>query len=115
MPPLSPGQSLVTAGSGTLQAALNAASAGDELILLDGDYTSSSSNVLEIISGTCSGLPCDDVTIRAQNPGMAVIDGENIRRGIYITSGTVVLEGLNITRGSMVRMHLYRTPDIELS
>jgi hypothetical protein len=67
------------------------ASATDEIVLADGDYTGSGTNVLEV------GM---SITIRAQNYGMAVIDGENTRRGIYITSGTVVLEGLNVTRGS---------------
>ena len=63
---------IVSPGSGTLQTALNAASAGDELVLEDGDYTGSGDNVLDIGSTTCSGSSCD-VTIRAQNPGMVVI------------------------------------------
>ena len=90
------GQALAThnvaPGSGTLQAALNASSAGDELVLADGTYTGSGSNVLEI------GM---NITIRALNPGQAVLDGENARRVIYITSGTIALNGLNITKGSV--------------
>ena len=89
---------IVSPGSGTLQAALNAASAGDELVLEDGNYTGSGDSVLDIQSTTCSGSSCD-VTIRAQNPGMAVVDGENARQVMEISSGTVVLEGLNFTRG----------------
>ena len=57
-----------------LQAAYDAASAGDELVLKDGTYTGSPSNrnaVLEISK---------DVTIRAQNARMAVLDGEDARR-----------------------------------
>ena len=44
-----------------------------------------------------------DITIRAQNAGQAVLDGENARQVIKISSGTVVLEGLKITKGSKVR------------
>ena len=80
----------VQPGAGTLQAALNAVSAGDELVLADGTYTGSGTNVLEIGKS---------ITIRALNLRGAILDGQNARRGVYITSGTVVLEGLGITRG----------------
>ena len=81
----------VAPGAGTLQAALNTAYAGDELVLADGTYTGNGSNhVLEIGK---------NITIRALNPGQAVLDGENARRVIYISSGTVALNGLNITKG----------------
>ena len=80
----------VAPGDGTLQLALNAASAGDELVLADGTYTGSGSNVLEIDK---------DITIRALNPGQAALDGGNARRVIYITSGTVALNGLKVTKG----------------
>jgi hypothetical protein len=88
---------LVEPGAGTLQAAYDAASAGDVLELKDGTYTGSDSNVLEISK---------DVTIRAQNAQMAVLDGQDERRVVYITGGTVVLEGLAITRGKVVRARL---------
>ena len=81
----------VQPGAGTLQAAHDAANAGDELVLADGTYTSSGGYVLQITKS---------ITIRALNPGMAVLDGQNARRVVYITSGTVVLEGLDITGGS---------------
>ena len=81
----------VSPGAGTLQAAVNAASAGDTLVLADGTYTGSGTNVLEISK---------DITIRAQNSGQAVVDGQNARRVVHITSGTVALEGLKITKGS---------------
>ena len=81
----------VVPGAGTLQAALNTASAGDELVLADGTYTGSGSNVLDIGK---------NITIRALNPGQAILDGENTRRVIFITIGTVALNGLNITKGS---------------
>ena len=80
--------------SDNLQTKLNNAGAGDTLVLADGNYTGSGDNVLEISK---------DITIRAQNSGQAILDGENARRVIYITSGTVTLEGLKITRGSAVR------------
>ena len=80
----------VSPGSGTLQAALDAASAGDELVLADGTYTASGSNVLEIAK---------DITIRAQNAGQAILDGQDSRRVIFIDGGTVALEGLSITNG----------------
>ena len=83
---------LVEPGAGTLQAAYDAASAGDVLELRDGTYTGSGSgsDVLRIAKG---------IELRAQNAGMAVIDGEDARRCIRIDSGTVGLWGLNITRG----------------
>ena len=40
-----------------------------------------------------------DITIRALNPGRAVLDGQNAKRVIYVASGAVALEGLSITRG----------------
>ena len=81
----------VQPGAGTLQAALNAASAGDELVLADGIYSSNSGdNVVYIWKS---------ITIRALNPRGAIINGLDQRRCIAITSGTVVLEGLDITRG----------------
>ena len=89
----------VSPGAGTLQAALDAASAGDILELADGTYTGSGSYVLQISK---------DITIRAQNFGRAILDGENARRVIEITGGTVVLEGLGVTKGSAVRRRQQR-------
>ena len=84
--------------SDNLQTKLNSAGAGDTLDLAAGTYTGSGyENVLEINK---------DITIRAQNSGQAILDGENTRRVIYITSGTVTLEGLKITRGSFVCLPL---------
>ena len=81
---------IVQPGAGTLQAALDGVSAGDELVLADGVYTGSGTHVLDIGKS---------VTIRAQNAGQAVLDGEDARRVVYITAGPVVLDGLHITRG----------------
>ena len=84
--------SIVEPGNGTLQDAYDAASAGDTLELKDGTYTGSGPNLLEIAK---------DITIRAQNQGMAVLDGENARRVVGISDATVVLEGLAITKGQV--------------
>ena len=59
-------------------------------MLADGTYTGSGTEVLEIGK---------NITIRALNAGQAVLDGENARRIILISGGTVVLNHLNITRG----------------
>ena len=65
-------------------------------MLKDGTYTpprydfSMGPAVLEIAK---------DITIRAQNQGMAVLDGEYTRRVVQIAGGTVVFEGLAITKG----------------
>ena len=77
-------------GAGSLQAALNAASAGDELVLADGTYTGSGTDVLEVSKS---------ITIRALNPRGAILNGQDARRVVYITSGTVVFDGLDITGG----------------
>ena len=91
----------VLPGVGTLQAAVNAANPGDELVLADGTYTvSGGSQVLKIDGTTPTGL-----TIRAANPGQAVIDAQGVtnRRGVYITGGIVTIEDVEITGGNAVR------------
>ena len=87
----------VEPGNGTLQAAYEAASAGDELVLRDGNYTGIGHCVLEIAK---------NITVRAQNVGMAILDGENARGVVQISSGAVVLEGLVITKGRFVSARL---------
>jgi hypothetical protein len=79
----------VQPGSGTLQAALDGASDGDELVLANGTYTASGSNSLLTVNKS--------VTIRALHARGAVLEEQNARRRVSITSGTVVLEGLDIT------------------
>ena len=81
----------VLPGAGTLQTAFNAAGAGDVLELVDGTYTGNGSEVIKIDK---------DITVRAQNSGQAILDGDSARRVIYITNGTVTLEGLKLTKGS---------------
>ena len=55
----------VQPGQGTLQAALNAANDGDELVLADGTYTGSASDLLWISKS---------IIIRALNPRGAILD-----------------------------------------
>ena len=80
----------VQAGVDTLQAALNAANYGDELVLANGTYTGSGTNVLDVGKS---------ITIRALHARGAILDGQSARRVVYVTSGTVVFEGLDITGG----------------
>jgi len=79
---------IVVPGATTVQDALASASAGDELVLRDGTYPVSSTISIS-----------KDITIRAANGGQAILEGGNSRRVMYISSGTVVLEGLSITKG----------------
>ena len=81
---------VVDPGPGALQTAYDAASEGAVLELRDGTYTGSGDDVLRIAKG---------IELRAQNAGMAVIDGQDARRCILIDSGTVVLRDINITGG----------------
>jgi hypothetical protein len=84
----------VSPGAGTLQAAHDAANAGDTLVLLDGTYTGAHRDGVLRIS--------KNLNVRAQNQGKAIIDGENARRGIYMSAvnpPVSVLQGLKVTRG----------------
>ena len=91
----------VQPGVNTLQDAYEAASAGDTLVLDDGVYKSTNCQVLRIKRKA--------ITVRALNAGQAVIDGENMRRGLRIDAENntmnsaamvpVVIEGLNVTQG----------------
>lgn len=88
---------VVQPGEGTLQAALAAALPGHELVLADGTYTGDGGNA----GGADNVLVINkDITIRAQNAGQAVLDGQGTRRVLYVESGTVSLEGLDITNGN---------------
>ena len=82
----------VQPGVDTLWQALDAANAGDELVLADGTYTAQ--NVIV-------GKP---MTIRELNAHGAILDGQGTSRVVSIQTpepfGPVVLDGLNITGGS---------------
>ena len=80
-------------GVGTLQEALNRAPDGSELVLADGTYRGSGSHLLTITKS---------ITIRAEHPGRAVLDGEEARCVVRISKHKrrrVVLDGLKVTRG----------------
>ena len=80
-----------------LLARFQAAPAGAVLILSDGTYTPQGNT--QGRHGP-TGLYIDkDITIRAENPGNAILDGQNTRRVIHIFRGNVHLDGLAITQG----------------
>ena len=64
----------VSPGSG-LQAAIDAATAGDTLLLADGTYTAAPGTA----SGVATATINKDLTIRAVNNRQAIITGENAR------------------------------------
>lgn len=81
-----------------LQTVIDNAHDGDEIVLADGTYTGTGTPVQYF---GLSMLYIDkNITIRALNPGQAVLDGNNSMRVIWINNGTVSLQGLNITGGN---------------
>ena len=90
-PPVECGSNATECGD-NLRGALAAAAPGTVLELQDGVYGGGTGGQVLNISSS--------VTLRAQSPGRAVLDGEDSRRVVLIASGAVVLEGLNITGGS---------------
>ena len=103
----------VTPGVDNLQTAINAANDGDELVLDDGTYTSSTTVTPNAVASIDSGngfLPTF-ITIRARNPLKAIIDGESTRGNFYIVGPSsyiivpgnaisVTLQGLRIIQGA---------------
>ena len=98
----------VAPGADTLQAAYDSASDGDELVLADGTYTSTQSALLSITDGDDGNNFGYDtatwsykaITIRAQNTGQAILDGEDTRGLIFAdTVSNIALRGLGFTRG----------------
>ena len=65
--------------------------AGTEAVLEldDGTYTHSSTFTIN-----------RDVTVRANNEGQAILDGENTRRVMDVTGGIADIEGIHITKGN---------------
>jgi hypothetical protein len=90
MPPLAPGSWAVRT-TDELYDTLRRASHGEQLVLFDGTYRGSGEVVLTIER---------DVTIRAHNPGQAVLDGQGERRLIAVApGGSATFVGLTMTRG----------------
>eukprot|EP00966_Prymnesium_polylepis_P171870 3974715-Prymnesium_polylepis.2 len=90
-PPFAPGTTFVQPGQDMLQMALDDAKA-ILLVLVDGVYYGSSCN------SSSFGVN-RNVTIRASIMGQAILDGQDARRVLLISSGTVHLEGLVIRNG----------------
>ena len=81
-----------------LQARMNNALSGDVFLLGDGTYMQPSDPGIEITKS---------VTIRAQNPGLAILSGESKRVVVRVNaaqfrpySHTVIFDGLRITAGT---------------
>ena len=82
-----------------IQAAVNAASDGDEIIVAPGTYTSTQDGHVVNMLGKA-------ITLRSsQGADVTIIDGEGARRGIACFSGETaktVIEGFTITNGLSV-------------
>jgi hypothetical protein len=83
-----------------IQAAVDAASDGDEIIVMPGTYTSSGNPLIE----TQVVFIEKQLWIHSSDGSdVTIIDGENISRGIFISfdeTNNTVIEGFTITRGS---------------
>ncbi len=79
-----------------IQAAVDAASDGDEIIVMPGTYTSTADEVVDTDGKA--------ITIKASGtPGETIIDGEGARGVVYCHSGEgadTIIEGFTITGGS---------------
>ncbi|MCB2153803.1 right-handed parallel beta-helix repeat-containing protein [bacterium] len=88
----------VSPGAGTLQTAINGATAGDTLVLADGSYTQDTVDVDKAL------------TIQAQNLSQAVITstgGLSGLGGVQINADGVVLEGLTVQNCDFAGVALY--------
>jgi parallel beta-helix repeat protein len=110
-----PGDLFVTTdGSGTactqdtpcaLQTALAQATGGDTIYVAQGTYTGTGAAVVTVtqsitLYGGWDGSPTGDV-VRDLDTYPTTLDGENARRGVYISEGiTPTLDGFIVTRGN---------------
>ena len=72
-----------------IQSAINAASDGDEIIIMPGTYTGAGDQVVDTLGKA--------ITLRGQSVDSTIINGENVRRGITCRStsqSNVVIENL---------------------
>ncbi|MBT4407862.1 MAG: hypothetical protein HOC79_08335 [Euryarchaeota archaeon] len=83
-----------------IQDAIDAASDGDEIIVMPGTYIGTDNNVVE--------MPSVSVTLRSSDPSdwevvvSTIIDGENKRRGLFCNadvSPTTIINGLTFANG----------------
>ena len=80
----------------TIQAGINAAPAGDEVVIADGTYTGTGNKDLDLHGKA--------VTVRSasDDPAMCIIDCEGVGRGFYFHNGEgldSIVQGLTITNG----------------
>ncbi|MBN2560467.1 MAG: right-handed parallel beta-helix repeat-containing protein [Phycisphaerae bacterium] len=87
----------------TIQAGIDAASDGDEVVVLDGHYTGAGNRDLDFSNGLAEG-ETRAITVRSENgPYDCIIDCEGGGRGFHFHSGETaasVVEGLTIQNGS---------------
>jgi len=87
----------------TIQKAADLANPGDVIIVGDGTYTSTSTD--QLVNLTKSGTASSYITIRAQNTGKAILNGQNnsTREGFNIQPGVgyINIEGFEITGFSL--------------
>ena len=79
----------------TIQDAVDAAAAGDEVVVAPGNWTGSGDSVIDLLGKS--------ITVRSSNgPGTTIIDGQGARRGVSFSGGETadtVLKGFTITNG----------------
>ena len=76
-----------------IQAAVDAASDGDEIVVMPGTYTSTADEVVDML-GKAVWLHS------SEGQGVTIIDGEGARRGILCENGetsNTIIEGITIT------------------
>jgi hypothetical protein len=86
-----------------LQTALSQADTGDTLWLAEGVYTGSSTAVVSTAKSISlyGGWDGTTRTPPVRDPALypTTLDGENARRGVYVSGGAPTLDGLIVTRG----------------
>ncbi|MCH2134749.1 MAG: right-handed parallel beta-helix repeat-containing protein [Phycisphaerales bacterium] len=79
----------------TIQDAIDVAINGDEIVVAPGTWTGTGNNVVDFLGKS--------ITVRSSNgPGVTVIDGQGVRRGVAFTGGETsdsVIKGFTIRNG----------------
>lgn len=73
--------------------------AGSTLCLLNGTYNDGNAMILPPTNKT--GAPTSPITVQALNDGMVLLDGQNVRNPVVLTSTNqwLVIQGMNATNG----------------